>query len=556
MASRTPGTFRLQFIGPTEDVPRLIQAGGKLKGALVGLVLAPQLHQGMWVVTHAEETRAWTSTRDADVPMVATRSMTRSAALERLQALKAREGEARPSALRGTWTGELSVTGEQPVIKLERRIASYGFLRVQSKGGHWVASLERTGRWFAGPATATAPPQPTLVAAVRAGIGLIGPAIGAACAVRDTQHRAALDPAYAAQHPPKAAAPKPVADATAPLERALTAALTEIGISSKAVSRSSGPRLDQVVLRLAKPSDLDRLTRKLDVLAFAIGQDPGTISIGPGHGDRQVSLLVPRPRKSWRIPGLAELQSFQPPTDAALPICLGVDITGAPHWLDLGAPSHGHMLIGGATGSGKSVVLHTVLCSMLMHRPQTRLVLIDPKQVELAAYHTLAPVAHSTAASRRALEGAVAEMDRRYGLMRAAGVRHIAQHGKLPHEVVVVEELAELLMTGAETQDLLVRLAQKGRAAGVHLICTTQRPDATVLSGLLRANLDTRVALNVTKAADSKIILDEVGAERLTRPGDLLVKVAGGVPERLHGILLQPADVASVIKATKARAAA
>lgn len=539
----------LTIVGADEDIPRLLLMRAKANGVETAAVFAPRKHLGCMVVVRSQSAHIWVSD-SSDAPGSPALPIPLPKAVERIAKARAGAGEPGQALLRGTWRGEL-VLGEIPTIHLERKVAPYGTLSVWSEDRAWFASFDRKARWFSKPARSTSAQHATLEAAIRAGLAVALQLVGEACATRDTTRRAALDPDHAQKHPPKPKkAPTDPTAAFAPSKRDTVAkALSELGVDATTAGRASGPRLDRVVVRLAKADDIAVLSRKLDVLAFALGTPPGMLTMEAGPGDRQVSLFMPRKRETWKVPGLKELRKWSPPK-GALPTCFGVDVSGAPRWLDLGESSHGHILIAGATGSGKSAVLHTVLCSLLLHR-QVELVLIDPKQVELAAYSKLAAVASAGAAVEEALRELVAEMERRYTALAHAGLQHVGQQQKLKHVVVVVEELAELLMVGPAAQDLLVRLAQKGRAAGIHLVCTTQRPDATILSGLLRANLDTRIALNVAKAADSKIILDEVGAERLTRPGDLLLKVAGGAPERLHGVLLQPQDIASVVEGVK-----
>ncbi|MBK9365190.1 MAG: DNA translocase FtsK [Deltaproteobacteria bacterium] len=264
-----------------------------------------------------------------------------------------------------------------------------------------------------------------------------------------------------------------------------------------------------------------------------------------------------------------------------LPLCPGVDTMGRPFWFDLSGAAH--VLVAGTTGSGKSTAVHSLLCSLLLgpRAADVELVLIDPKQVELAPYRLLptlwappdeveapsaadalmvqAGVGHGRLlvepqAIERALQRLIEEMERRYGLLQIAGVQNIidlrsTEHAPLKWIVIVVEELADLVLGNLQAQALLVRLAQKGRAAGIHLIVATQRPDAETFVGVLRSNLPTRLALAVQRASESRIILDEEGAERLLKPGDMLYKEAGKPPIRLHGPAVGQATVNEIVRA-------
>jgi S-DNA-T family DNA segregation ATPase FtsK/SpoIIIE len=242
-----------------------------------------------------------------------------------------------------------------------------------------------------------------------------------------------------------------------------------------------------------------------------------------------------------------------------LPVWPGVDVLGEPFRFDLTqAP---HLLVGGATGSGKSVCLHAILVSLLLRNDarRLRLCLIDPKRVELARYGRLpgligGEIVHDREPVLEILNDLVQTMEQRTEQLVRLGARDIGEaHAKgereMPYIVVVVEELADLLMQSREVETPLVRLAQKARATGIHLILATQRPDAATFSGLLRSNIPTRIALTVQKGSESKIILDETGAERLTGMGDMLVKTAQGQLVRVHGARVNQDDIAAAVKA-------
>jgi S-DNA-T family DNA segregation ATPase FtsK/SpoIIIE len=247
--------------------------------------------------------------------------------------------------------------------------------------------------------------------------------------------------------------------------------------------------------------------------------------------------------------------------ETSLLLAVGRDVTGQPVLGDLARMPH--LLIAGTTGSGKSVCLHAVLASLLyQNSPATlQLVIVDPKRVELARYkglpHLVAPVVTEVAECIAALKWAVAEMDRRYRLCEAAGVRDRAGYNArqksgappLPALVLVIDELADLMLTAPEeTEPLLARLAQLGRAAGIHLVVATQRPSTDVVTGLLKANFPARIAFSVASGIDSRVILDQSGAEALLGRGDLLFQPPDAPqPVRAQGVYVSDLEVARLV---------
>jgi S-DNA-T family DNA segregation ATPase FtsK/SpoIIIE len=268
-----------------------------------------------------------------------------------------------------------------------------------------------------------------------------------------------------------------------------------------------------------------------------------------------------------------------------LTLALGKDIAGKPAIADLGRMPH--LLVAGTTGSGKSVAVNAMILSLLYKAEprQVRLILIDPKMLELSVYegipHLLAPVVTNMKLAPNALNWCVGEMERRYKLMSMLGVRNLAGYNakivegrksgkkelnplsltpenpepleEMPLIVVVVDELADLMMvTGKKIEELIARIAQKARAAGIHLILATQRPSVDVITGLIKANIPSRIAFQVASKIDSRTILDQMGAEALLGQGDMLYMPPGtGYPLRVHGAFVSDGEVHRVVEHLK-----
>jgi S-DNA-T family DNA segregation ATPase FtsK/SpoIIIE len=278
--------------------------------------------------------------------------------------------------------------------------------------------------------------------------------------------------------------------------------------------------------------------------------------------------------------------------ESPVTLALGQDIGGKPVVANLNKMPH--LLVAGTTGSGKSVGINTMLVSMLLKATpdEVRMIMVDPKMLELSVYdgipHLLAPVVTDMKEAANALRWCVAEMERRYKLMAAMGVRNIAgfnakldeaeSHGaqvqdplwepqpwemheqppvldKLPYIVVVIDEFADMFMiVGKKVEELIARLAQKARAAGIHLILATQRPSVDVVTGLIKANIPTRMAFQVSSKIDSRTILDQGGAENLLGHGDMLYLPAGaGMPQRVHGAFVDDDEVHRIVEDWKRR---
>ena len=334
---------------------------------------------------------------------------------------------------------------------------------------------------------------------------------------------------------------------------ALTAALAEFGVKVDVVRSWSGPQVDTVALRTRKGERLKTLRVALPDIALRLGA-PG-IRLNTRFVDHLVTVEIPR-----KLPSNVSLSDVlfadednTIPTQhtAVLPWTVGVGATGERIIADLSqAP---HLLISGTTGSGKSAALESMIVGLAMTVPpeDLELVLVDPKRVDLTPFadlpHVRGEVVVSAVEAERLFLSLRATMAKRYELFQAAGVSDIAGYRALGNStrriVVVIDELADLIMSpqGKEIESSLIALAQMARAAGVHLVCATQRPSAAVLSTQLRSQLPTRLAFAVASATDSRVALDENGAEKLLGRGDGLLKMAGGTAVRLQGVYV-PAD--------------
>ena len=364
--------------------------------------------------------------------------------------------------------------------------------------------------------------------------------------------------------------------------------LLDFGIEVKVVAAYPGPVITRYEIEPAvgvKGSQIVNLVkdlaRALSVVSIRVVETiPGKSCMG---------LEIPNPKR--QTVRLSEILSSQVYNDTSSPLTLamGKDIAGKPVVADLARMPH--LLVAGTTGSGKSVAINAMILSLLYKATpnEVRLIMVDPKMLELSVYegipHLLAPVVTDMKQAAHALTWCVAEMERRYKLMSAMGVRNLSgfnqkvsdarKAGKpltdplalnqdeppplqeLPLLVVVIDELADLMMVvGKKVEELIARLAQKARAAGVHLILATQRPSVDVITGLIKANIPTRVAFQVSSKVDSRTILDQMGAESLLGQGDMLYLPPGtGYPQRVHGAFVADAEVHTVVEYLKSRGA-
>jgi S-DNA-T family DNA segregation ATPase FtsK/SpoIIIE len=349
--------------------------------------------------------------------------------------------------------------------------------------------------------------------------------------------------------------PQPAQEQSASLVKALG----ELGVQVQIRDVLHGPRLTRYRVLLMNLADSTKIDRGLPQIALALNLGLKVPVKTNGDEARTIFIDLPRPRESWTTIPFDKLKDWAARTSHdsnKLLVYVGVSVTGDDVVMDLATAPH--LFVGGTTNSGKSVCLHSLIASLLLtHSADTlQLALIDPKRVEFARYSKLAnlyrgSIATETPQARDMLQELVVEMDARYASFERVGVANIAdarKHGlRLPFIVAVIEELSALVHGDKNIQPLVERLAEKARAAGIHLILATQRPDAETFSGLLRSNIPARIALSVQKGSESKIILDETGAENLLGHGDMFLKLPGELMRRAHGVLLKPEQVMAVL---------
>ena len=321
-----------------------------------------------------------------------------------------------------------------------------------------------------------------------------------------------------------------------------------------------GPTVSQYTLKPAEGVKLTQITARQDDLALALAAESLRVE-APIPGKSLVGVEIPNDKKA--IVGLRDIlkHTLFANNPSKLAIALGRDAAGEPAVADLARMPH--LLIAGATGSGKSVCINTLILSLLMNNSpeELRMILVDPKRVELTLYngipHLLTPVITEPKDTVKALNWCVKEMERRYKLLSATGKRNIEQYnqnpdlgeGRLPFIVLIIDELADLMMASArEVESKIVRLAQMSRAVGIHLVVATQRPSVDVITGLIKANIPTRIAFAVTSQIDSRTIIDSTGAEKLLGHGDMLYMSTDlGKPRRVQGVYCSEDEITSII---------
>ncbi|MEX1061508.1 MAG: DNA translocase FtsK 4TM domain-containing protein, partial [Patescibacteria group bacterium] len=309
--------------------------------------------------------------------------------------------------------------------------------------------------------------------------------------------------------------------------------LESFGVKARVADVNLGPTVTQYALEAERGTKLSAITNLSSDLALALASKTGTVRIeAPIPGKSQLGVEVPNPK-----PGLVTLKEIMKSeamenNKSKLAVALGRDVSGAPV-VDV-LDRMPHALIAGATGSGKSIMMRSMLATILFRSSpeEVRLILVDPKRVEFSGYngipHLLMPVIVEPDKTLPALKWAVGEMSKRYKMLQEAGARDIESYNgkaaeKMPYILIVVDELADIMVVSpAEVEKTITRLAQMARATGIHLVLATQRPSTDVLTGLIKANIPCRIAFNVTSQVDSRVIMDMPGAEKLLGKGDML----------------------------------
>lgn len=372
------------------------------------------------------------------------------------------------------------------------------------------------------------------------------------------------------------------------MARLLELKLKEFNIEAQVVEVFPGPIITRYELQPApgvKGAQVLNLAKDL-ARSLAV-QSVRVVDVIPGKP--YIGVEIPNEnREMVRLVEILQSKAYEKST-SPLTMALGKDISGLPMVADLGKMPH--LLVAGTTGSGKSVAVNAMILSILYNSTpdQVRMIMVDPKMLELSIYdgipHLLTPVVTDMKDASSALRWSVAEMERRYKLMSALGVRNIAGYNRkvkeaidddepikdplynpesmepqgtletLPYIVIVVDELADMMMVvGKKVEELIARLAQKARACGMHLILATQRPSVDVLTGLIKANIPTRIAFQVSSKVDSRTVLDQMGAEQLLGHGDMLYLSPGaGMPTRVHGAFVDDPEVHRVVEDLKKR---
>ena len=333
--------------------------------------------------------------------------------------------------------------------------------------------------------------------------------------------------------------------------------LENFGIEVEMAEVNVGPTVTQYTLRPAQGIKLTKITALQNDLALSLAAHPLRIE-APIPGRSLVGIEIPnRSMMLVRLRPLLERPTFQESTNS-LTIALGRDVAGNPIFAELARMPH--LLVAGATGTGKTIALNSIIISLLYRNsPQDmRLILIDPKRVELTAYnsipHLLTPVIIQADKANSALRWAVSEMERRFKVLQEGGKKDIASYNKieseerLPYIVIIIDELADLMSTyGRDVEASIVRLAQMARAVGIHLIVSTQRPSVEVITGLIKANITTRMAFQVASQIDSRTILDMAGAEKLLGNGDMLFLAGNSSkPKRIQGGYVSDREVKKI----------
>jgi S-DNA-T family DNA segregation ATPase FtsK/SpoIIIE len=351
----------------------------------------------------------------------------------------------------------------------------------------------------------------------------------------------------------------PSGEAANRVAEALLTCLANFGVDATVVGQISGPRVTRYELQLAPGTKVGKVAQLKDDLSYALATTEIRI-LAPIPGKQAVGVEVPN--LSPNLVTLGDIYDDLPQSASPVSVWLGKDISGAAVWADLARMPH--LLIAGTTGSGKSGCINTILTSILLRATpdEVRLILVDPKRIELNHYesipHLLTPVVSSPKEAAAVLMNVVTEMERRYERLSQVRARNLPEANRafrkrneeeLPYLLVVIDELADLMMVSPqEVEDCVIRLAQKSRAVGIHLVLATQRPSVDVITGMIKANVPSRIAFAVSSQTDSRVILDQNGAETLLGQGDMLFKPLGTSRlQRVQGAFVTEEEIALIV---------
>jgi DNA segregation ATPase FtsK/SpoIIIE, S-DNA-T family len=346
---------------------------------------------------------------------------------------------------------------------------------------------------------------------------------------------------------------------------ALVQTLAHFGVEATVIGQISGPRVTRYELQLAPGTKVSKVAALKDDLSYALATTEIRI-LAPIPGKQAVGVELPNASPNYVA--LGDIFDDLPQTASPLSVWLGKDISGSAVWTDLARMPH--VLIAGTTGSGKSGCINTILTSILLRSnpDDVRFILIDPKKIELSYYesipHLLTPVVSSPKEASTVLANVVSEMERRYERLSGVRARNLNEANRafrsrgeptLPHLLVVIDELADLMMIAPQdVEDAVIRLAQKSRAVGIHLVLATQRPSVDVITGMIKANVPSRIAFAVSSQTDSRVILDQSGAESLLGQGDMLFKPLGTSRlQRLQGAYVSEEEIALIVEQCRAQ---
>ena len=342
--------------------------------------------------------------------------------------------------------------------------------------------------------------------------------------------------------------------------------LQSFGIDARVAEVNLGPAVTQYALEIALGTKVSKITSLANDLALATEAPTGQIRIeAPIPGRNLVGIEIPN--RSLEVVTLRTMlaSDVMQKNKSKLTVSMGLDVSGAPIVANIGKMPH--VLVAGTTGSGKSVLINAFISSLLFRASpaEVKLILVDPKRVEFTAYngipHLLTPVITEPEKILSALKWSMGEMDRRYKLFAERGVRNIDGYNELsgfqalPYIVIIIDELADLMMFApVEVEDAIARIAQMARATGIHLVIATQRPSVNVITGLIKANIPTRIAFNVASLIDSRVILDSPGAEKLLGRGDMLYTPPDmAKPSRVQGAYVSEKEVKKLVDYLKAK---